>query len=257
MAVAEHGAAVLEDGALLDLGRIGDGEVEHADGDRLVAATTQGGLDLRQVRRPAGGAHPPVHMTGAGVAHQAVVPVQEEHRLLALVEVGQGVGVVEIDAVLGQERVGEAVVEILVRRLQHLRAPEDRGVVDQARQLLGDVGVVGRGGCARPGAEDRGVPGSCGVPEGADLAAVIVALSVHIAGQRAPEGGILGRGEGFEAAPKGGRVPPERADVPVEGSDVAIEGADVAVERADVAVEGSDVAVIGPDWARRLRVRRR
>ena len=211
-----------------------EGLVEDADGGVAAAA-----LGLGQGRRPVDGLHPVIDVVGPGVVHQAVVEFEEELGALGLVEVRQRPGVAQVDAVLGEQRVGEGRVEALAGLGLHRRAPEVARGVDDALQLGGDR-LVGRGRTVVadgvPGLEGRAPARARRGPEVADAQVVGGACDLHR---------IVDRPEGLEVAVEGVGVAPERTQVPPERAQGAVERPQVPVEGPQGAVEGAQVAVHG------------
>ncbi len=213
MAVGEGGDAVGPDDALLQRRVAHHRHVQEADrGPRPEA------LLPAERGAPVDRLHPVIDVVGPGEVHQPVVPVEEEHRPVGLVELRERRRIGEVDAILGQQRIGEGRVEAAAGLGLDRRAPEIARGVDQAFQLASHRLIAGRAGRGRNRVPGRGdlVPGPArGGPEVTDLQIVRRAGPVHWVG-RAPEG-VQVAVEGARVAPERLHVAPERLQVPVEG----------------------------------------
>ncbi len=204
-------------------------------------------------------------MTGSRIAHQGVVEIQEQHRLIGRIQIGEARGVdaavvVEGDPGIGEQAVRHRRSEALgLRRLFGRLAPEGISrVQDQRLEIPGDLRIVGRAVGIGPEVLHLLPAAPLRVPEARDLAVVHVrrrVVHIGIGVAEAPERVALGRPvegcvgcvgvrrERLHRTPELARGVPERPDVAVERPDVAVERADVPVERPDVPVERPDVAV--------------
>ena len=123
-----------------NVGLAGGGRVEQADD-----AVGTRALLLGDRRSPVDHSHPVIDPVGVGIAHQAIIPVEEEPVALRLRELLQGRRIARIDAVAGEQRRQEGLVEALARLVLDLAAPQRLGLGDHAVEAgaeLTDIGLV-------------------------------------------------------------------------------------------------------------------